>query len=81
MFIDYFCTCEKMYFQSQIILNFYSTTKESIATVFKSQFIELELNSQSAEVHPTGQFNFLDQVRVATPMSSALYIVAIPQPM
>ena len=77
MFIDYFFTC----FQSQIILNFYSTTKESIATVFKSQFIELELNSQSAEVSPTGQFNFLDQVRVATPMSFTLHVVAIPQPM
>ena len=77
MFIDYLFTC----FQSQIILNLYSTTKESIATMFNSQLTELELNSQSAEVSPTGQFNFLDQVRVATSTSFALHVVAIPQPM
>ena len=49
--------------------------------MFQSQFTELELNSQSAEVSPTGQFNFPDQVRVATPTSFALHVAAIPQPM
>ena len=46
--------------------------------MFKSQFTKLELNSQSAEVSPTGHFNILDQVRVATPTSFALHVVGHP---